>query len=120
MHSKDSGAFGIHVHGAVDEHEASPDWRRDQFFSRVETGNVSTQRRSPTLFDTTTSEMKDPRPITATQDSTVTHFTAHQQSTETLMTYYWRDPTQYMYHEPILCPYSKAPSGAPQDNTLLP
>jgi hypothetical protein len=62
MHRKDSGAFGIHVHGAVEEHEASPvpDWRRDQVFGCVENGNTSTLPVPPPLFDTAPSEMKYP------------------------------------------------------------
>jgi hypothetical protein len=79
MHRNDSGAFGIHVYGAVEEHEASSDWRRDQVFRLVEAGNDSTLHSPPTLFDTTPSEeMEDPRPITAIKASTVTYYTADQ------------------------------------------
>ena len=85
MHRNDSGAFGIHVHGEAEEHEASSDWRRDQVFLLVEAGNDSTLHRTPTLFDTTPSELKDPRPITAIKASTVTYYTA-EQFTETRST----------------------------------
>ncbi len=96
MHRNDSGAFGIHVHGAVEEHEASSNWRRDQVFRLVEAGTDSTLHRPPTLFDTTPSEMKDPRPISVIQASTVTYYTADQfsetRSTTTMST---GEPTQY-------------------------